>query len=455
MCGVFGTKGLKDDGRVERGLELLSHRGPDGRGIEAFGDSVHGHVRLSLVDPSPASSQPFRTRGGLLSFVGEVWNHRELRAGMEAEGERFSTSGDAEVLARMLARLGTGALERLDGMFAFAWSSASADVLARDRWGKVPLYVLRKGSTWEWASERKAWGRRGGQAVPLPPGTWLDLRTGKVVRWASFPDEPPEADVLGSLRKGVAKRLEADAPVCVLASGGLDSSLILALAVEHRPDVEAYVAWLDPRSRDLDNARRLCGELGVRLNEVRLPEPTPEAMAEAVGCVEVASKAQSEIAFACLPLAERIAADGFKACLSGEAADELFGGYGNSCIRAASLDDAGWVEHRRFLVSKMARGNFVRCNKAFMAHGVECRLPFMERELVEHVASLGKAECPPGKGLLKEAARGLLPGRIVDREKETFQGGSGVAEAAARAIHDPLHFYHAEVRRRFGRCVMD
>ncbi len=455
VCGIYGTFGVGDDGRVDQGLDRLAHRGPDGRGTRSVGRAVHGHVRLSLVDLTDASAQPFRVKGGTLSFVGEVWNHAELREAERRKGRRFRTTGDTEVLAALLERLGPDALPLLDGMFSFAWSSESHDLLVRDRYGKVPLYVLRRGAEWEWASERKAWGRRGGLAVPLPPGSWLDLRTGKVTRWYEVPDEADDFSLVDVLREGVAKRLHADAPTCVLVSGGLDSSLILTLAAEAKPDVEAYVAWLDPASRDLAEARRLCAELGVRLNEVRLPEPTAEAMAEAVGVVEIASKAQAEIAFACLPLARRIAADGFKACLSGEAADELFGGYGNSCIKAAGLDDAGWVAHRRSLLEKMARGNFVRCNKAFMAHGVECRLPFMERRLVERVLTLGKADCPPGKGLLKAAARGLVPDRIVDRVKDTFQGGSGAAAAAARAVHDPLHFYHAEVRRRFGRCVMD
>jgi asparagine synthase (glutamine-hydrolysing) len=461
MCGVFGSFGLKDDGRVERGLTLLRHRGPDGEGIAAFGEAVHGHVRLSLVDLSDASAQPFRVGGGLLSWVGEIWNHAEARAELEAEGTEFRTIGDTEVLARSLAMSGMPAgLAACDGMFAGAWSSAVGDWLFRDRFGKIPLYVLRRGRSFEWASERKAWGRRGGLAEALPPGSFLDLRTGRLERWYSVPEavkgeEPPAIDLIDVLRRGVAKRLAADAPVCVLASGGLDSSLILALAAEAFDDVTAFTAKLDPDAADLREARRLCQELGVRLIEVECPEPTPELLAEACWGIEIASKAQAEIAFLCLPLACRVRAEGFKACLSGEAADELFGGYGNSCIRAASLDDVGWINHRRFLLAKMARGNFVRTNKAFMAAGVECRLPFMERELVESVLRLGKAHCPPGKGMLKAAARGIVPGRIVGRVKETFQGGSGLSAAAARAIHDPLHFYHAEVRRAFGRCVSE
>lgn len=104
-------------------------------------------------------------------------------------------------------------------------------------------------------------------------------------------------------------------------------------------------------------------------------------------------------------------------------------------------------------LDKMARGNFVRCNKAFLAAGVECRLPFLERELVESVLCLGKAACPPGKELLKRAAAGLLPAWVARRPKATFQGGSGLSAAAARAVASPVRFYNAEVRRHFGALV--
>ncbi len=467
MCGIFGTFGRDDLGEVDAGLDRLAHRGPDGRGVARAGEAIHGHVRLSLVDLTDASAQPFvlpGTNGGVLSFVGEVWNHRELRTGLEAVGERFTSAGDTEVLARALRRWGVdGTLNdpeglEVDGMFTFAWSSRDGDWLVRDRFGKVPLYVLRQGLTFTWASERKAFGGTlGGSALALPPGTSLDLRTGEVRPWCSQlgPGGGPDADVLEMLRTGTRRRLEADAPTCCLISGGLDSSILLALAAEVRPDVEAFTAVLDPASEDLRTARRLCSELDVRLHEVAVPEPTADLLAEAVACIEIGSKAQAEIAVACLPLARAVASHGFKACLSGEAADELFGGYGNSCIRAASLNDLGWRVHRRQLLEKMSRGNFVRCNKTFMAAGVECRLPFMERSLVEHALSLGKRACPPGKGLLKEAARPLLPRWVVDREKDTFQGGSGVSAAIARVVGDPLHFVHAEVRRRHGKLTME
>jgi asparagine synthase (glutamine-hydrolysing) len=450
MCGLAGMIGGTED-LVQQMLARIRHRGPDGEGIKSAGDCVHGHVRLSLVDLSSASSQPFEYRGDVLSFNGEIWNWRQLRAEMESAGETFTTNGDTEVLAAMLHRDGLAALSKLDGMFAFAWSSADGEHwLVRDSFGKVPLYVAKTRSGFAWASERKAF-IAGSKPNSIPPGSAFSLRAGATRKWYDLPS--PESvgpqDVLQRLRDGVAKRLEADAPVCCLISGGLDSALVLALARERTKDVQAFTAVFNSTSDDARSARRLCSEFQIPLTEV-LIDLTDKSIQDAMQSIEIASKAQIEIAVLCVPLAKRISADGFKACLSGEAADELFGGYGNFCIQASKATDQEVVELRKQQLAKMSRGNFIRCNKSFMAGGVECRLPFMEQQLVESAVQLGKRDSPPGKKLLKDAARGLVPAWVVKRTKDTFQGGSGVADAIAKRIHSPVRFYNAELTKRFG-----
>ena len=454
MCGIAGNS-FGDVSKASTMLDRLKHRGPDGRGIITIGSTVHGHVRLSLVDLTEASAQPFQRNKTVLSFNGEIWNYKELRAELTSVGELFTTTGDTEVLAALLGKYGIAGLNKADGMFAFAWSSNAETWLVRDGRGKIPLYVRKEETGWSWASERKAFGY-GGQVEALAPGTALNVTTGESVVW--FNDEQKVAfdssAVLDCLRVGVRKRLAADAPVCCLISGGMDSAMVLALALETSKSVTAFTAYFDDRSEDLKSARRLCSEWGVKLVEVKA-EADKENYVAALSAIEISSKAQIEIAVLCLPLAEAIQCHGFKACLSGEAADELFGGYGNFCIKASKADDATIAELRLAQVRKMARGNFIRCNKVFMAHGVECRLPFMEENLVQMVTSATKAQNPPGKKLLKQAAEKILPRWVISRQKETFQGAGGTAAAAELLFKSPKQFYNSELKARFGIIPKD
>ena len=454
MCGILGAYAYPGFD-VSLHLEKIAHRGPDGSGVRTLGPAVHGHVRLSLVDLSSASDQPFRYGEALLTFNGEIWNYRAVREDLEALGCTFRTTGDTEVLAAALDTWGVPGLSRLEGMFAFAWSKGATHILARDRYGEIPLYVHRRGNGFAWCSERKGLGREH-PASALPPGSVLDLTTGKVSLWYRIPSRPSDvAPIATLLNRGVAHRLVADAPLCCLISGGLDSSVVLAMAKALKPDVVAYTAILDPASADLKAARRLCAEFEVRLVEVRVKPPTSTDLEAAALAIEIDSKVQTEIAAMCIPLARAIGADGFKACLSGEAADELFGGYGNMCIKSASLDDAGWRALRIAQVAKMGRGNFVRCNKAFMAAGVECRLPFIESGLVETVLAMSKAQCPPGKKALKAASAGYVPGWVISRTKDTFQGGAGMNTAAERVLPDPAAFYKSVIRTAYGPSAKD
>jgi len=341
-------------------------------------------------------------------------------------------------------------------MFALAWTGPQGSWLARDRYGKIPLYVAEHEGGYVFASEIKAFAR-GLRPWAVPPGTALHLETGQLIRWDEGvePEELAPERVLELLRDGVRQRLVGDRPVCFLLSGGLDSSLVLALGKELHPEPVAYTAVYDDQSEDLASARRVARTLEVPLVEVPVPRPTPALIREAVGAVEVPMKAQVEIALAHLPLTRAIAADGYRVALSGEAADEVFCGYGNMMMAAGRAKTDG--DYRLVLakaVDKMARGNFIRVNKVMMAAGVEGRLPFMEERLVSSLLSSTKASNPPGKRLLKAAALPYLEDRdlgyLVKRTKDTFQGGTGIATAAAEVVDSPIRFYNAEARGLFG-----
>lgn len=434
MCGIAGSTECADPW-VGGALDAIEHRGPDGRGLTFVDNGTHGHVRLAIQDPNPRSDQPFVYGQTTLSYVGECWNWRALRERLEAEGREFRTEGDTEVVAAALDAWGWRALQQIEGMFALAWTDGRGETrLARDRFGKVPLYTLSSQDLFNqgvrWASERRAFGRDAAKALPVPPGAVLrvpDMQTRAYYlldsRVAPNGRTPPER-VRAHLEAGVEARLQADVPVCCLISGGLDSAAILALVKQRMPDVVAYVACCGGASEDLHAARAVAADLGVELREVHVPWPNEEDVVAAVNAIEIPMKAQVEIATLCLPLARAIQRDGFKVVLSGEGADEVFGGYGNTQRHAVS--DAEWIAAREYQVAKMARGNFLRVNKVFMAHGVEARLPFLERPLVEYVLGLGLEDCPPKKRLLKEAVRDLVPDLAVTREKQTFQGSAGV-----------------------------
>src|SRR6185437_10744828 len=205
MCGILGSFACPAFDVASR-LDLIRHRGPDGSGVMTAGPAVHVHVRLSLVDLSHASDQPFCRSGGTLSFTGEIWNYRDVRADLEERGHQFHTTGDTEVLAAALIEWQEAALPKLEGMFAFAWSYRDSHILARDRYGKIPLYVSRRGKSFVWSNERKGLGKEW-PAVALPAGSVLDLTEGTVRHWYSLPAASPTNRSIGTLLEdGVAAR---------------------------------------------------------------------------------------------------------------------------------------------------------------------------------------------------------------------------------------------------------
>lgn len=450
MCGIVAAVGSVD---IEPMLERIAHRGPDGSGVWHDGDIHLGHVRLAIQDTSDAAAQPFALDHIVLSYNGELWNVDELRATMPDRDWR--TTSDTEVLAALLADRGVDALDELDGMFSLVWWDGERLYATRDRWGKVPLYLFDDGTTLIVASERKALPRSS-NVRSFEPGVAVELLGMIEKRWATpraAADLEPET-IRSTLRDAVAKRLIGDRPVCFLLSGGLDSSLILHYAVELHPSPVAYTAVFDDASPDLAAARRVADHYGVPLIEVPVPMPTTSRIEQAISVVESSMKAQVEIALAHIPLMRAIADDGFRVALSGEAADELFLGYGGLCIKAsqARSDD----EYRAVIagaIRKMSRGNFLRVNKVMMSAGVEGRLPFMEERLVASVLASTRETNPTNKRALKAAASSVLPSWVVKRRKETFQGATGIAGAALEAVGSPVRFYHAEEKRMFGGRV--
>jgi asparagine synthase (glutamine-hydrolysing) len=386
MCGIAGCYQRADGAVLARAMaDHLAHRGPDAAGLHKYEDdrvSVHlAHRRLSIIDLSSAADQPFTKDGLTLTYNGELYNYRELRAELAGQGVRFRTGSDTEVVLEAWRRWGPGALNRFRGMFALALLDERTGhlVLARDPLGIKPLYVARRGSGVVFASELKALltalpGELGidhealvasmlfywvpehlcpvAGARRLPAGTWLELRPdGTEVEdtyWraadvaALAAVDPDPVDLGTVIERSVAAHLVADVPVSTFLSGGLDSSIVTALAARADPALEAYTIGFRSQDRrreampdDVAYARTVARFLGIRLHEIEL---SPDVVAMLPRMVDVLDEPIGDpAAINTLLMCEAARDAGVKVLLSGMGADELFGGYRKhlACVLAA------------------------------------------------------------------------------------------------------------------------
>ena len=375
MCGIAGV--MRRDGAITPDpsaalAAALAHRGPDGRGVwlAPARDAVLVHTRLAIIDPGPSGAQPMATPDGRhrIVFNGEVFNYRELRAGLEARGERFATGSDTEVLLRLLTCDGPASLDRVRGMFALGWwdADAGALVLARDRFGIKPLYVATTDRSIAFASEIHAllasglvqrtidpagvlgfleWG-----TVPpsltcvagvdsLPPGTWLRwsqdgrLERGGFADVAAIYARPHSGCTAGELRErtaaavqeSVAAHLVADVPVGVFLSGGIDSSAILSAATTAGiSGLNTYTVRFDDRSSEHEYAALVAAAFGASHHELVLD---PSRIVADLPRILARLDQPTFDAVNSYYVSAAVAETGIKAVLSGAGGDEMFGGY--------------------------------------------------------------------------------------------------------------------------------
>lgn len=370
MCGIAGYHGLSPEaGRsaLDKMLEALRLRGPDGRGIYQHGAYGFGHTRLSVIDPSGGAQPLVNEDGTVVAIVnGEIYNHKELRAGLEAKGHRFSSRSDSEAVLHLYEEEGPGCLGRLDGMFALAILDTRRDrlLLARDPFGKKPLHYARMGGSFYFASELKALLSLPGfprelslaalgaflahQYVPdtqcilkgvekVQPGEYLILEGGterERGRYWSLPDgeeEMPWPEAVARTRElvaqAVAKRLEADVPIGVFLSGGLDSSIVAARMAQAgpRPIRTFSMGFAEKRFDESPRARALARKYGADHHEFILdPRSLAAELPEILGYLDEPLADPSV-----LPL-HRLCREARKEAtvvLGGDGGDELFAGY--------------------------------------------------------------------------------------------------------------------------------
>lgn len=525
MCGICGElrfdDQLPDENALARMLDALKQRGPDHGGQFVAGRLAFGHRRLSIIDLSAHANQPMQDAklGLTLVFNGVIYNYRELRGELAAKGYHFFSDGDTEVILKAYHAWGRDCLAHLEGMFAFAIWDARAErlFLARDRFGMKPLYLTRDARRLRFASSLPALLAGGGVsdeldaiglqfqftlhgAVPaprtvfaqvkkLPPASWLEIDADGNARkeryWhleARRPvPEPTEADYLALIRERLqaavrSHLLAADVPVGVLLSGGLDSSLLVALLAEQgRRDIPTFSIGFSDQPEESGNEFQYSDQVTkhfntqhhrYRMSDAEMLDKLPDAIA----AMSEPMFSQDNVAF--YLLAREVKKE-VKAVLSGQGADEVFGGYYWYPQMAAASETLSPLErfapryfdrdHAEYLnmltpewraktqedwvsqfisarLSEPGADSFIdnvlrldattlivddpvkRVDNMTMAFGLEARVPFLDKALVEAAMTL-----PPalrlregGKFPLKHLARGLLPDAVIDRPKGYF-----------------------------------
>ncbi|GIG20604.1 asparagine synthetase B [Cellulomonas chitinilytica] len=463
MCGIVAAVGGGSDavraGLVGAGLRRIEHRGSPGtRHEDAHAVTAAAHLgtnRLPIVG-GPAGRQPVTSRSGATVVVhnGEVYNFRELAA--ELGLPAAAATSDTAVLAELVEARGVRAALRAvhwEGVLVAADERTGTVVAARDHLGIKPLYLVRAGEVTVLASEIKALLDVPGaeRITEVPPGalvtfapssaepvadTWWDAAD--VVRARPSDVRPGAAldDVARTVRDAVHARVP-DEPYAVMLSGGLDSSLVLAHALERSRDVTAFVLYREG-SPDVDVARRLCDDLDVELVEVVGHDPHElwEHAGQVVGIVESWEWHVVNHAAPMLRLVDAVAASGRRVVLTGEGADELFFGYTERGADGAVLTDPDALERRRVdRLRALHRTNCQRLDRMSMHRTLECRVPFLDVAVVEaalrHPAP-AHLEGGRTKSLLRDAARRVLPAYVTDRDKLSLAKGAGYVYDAVR-----------------------
>ena len=451
MCGIVGSWDAGDRRErlreIERRVELLRHRGPDGTGMRAGPRAALGHARLAIMDPEHGV-QPHVSEDGRAALVanGEIYNQRMLRE--DLGGHRFESHSDTEVALHLLEDGGARAVPSLDGMFALAYDRGDELLLARDPLGVKPLYLADAGGgAVRFASEMKALQDAPGPIREVPPGcTWSSAEG--LQRYYRVPDvdgdlADPEAAVRAvrsALERAVRKRLMSDVPLGAFLSGGLDSSAIAALAVRAMGALHTFSVGVEG-SEDLEAAREVARHLGtVHHERVFRAEDVEAGLERLLFSLESFDRDLVRSAVPTSFTAE-LAAEHVKVVLTGEGADELFAGYAYlRMLSGSSL--AG--ELRRSLEG-MHNLNLQRVDRLTMAHGLEARVPFLDPEMVAlaqrippelKLADRGGRRIE--KWVLRRAVEDLLPASVVWRDKAQFDEGSGAADLlAARGSGGP------------------
>ena len=458
MCGIVAIFNIQEQTpelrqKALRMSQKIRHRGPDWSGIYNGGSAILSHERLSIVDPESGKQPLFSPdMKQILAVNGEIYNHQDIRR-QYAEKYQFQTGSDCEVILALYREKGIDFLEDLSGIFAFALYDAEKDefLIARDPIGVIPLYIGydNDGKVYV-ASEMKALEGNCDRYEVFLPGHYYSSREGKMTRyykrdWMEYDAVKDNGasvqDIHDALEAAVKRQLMSDVPYGVLLSGGLDSSVISAVAEkfsEHRiEDDSASRAWW-PRlhsfavglkgAPDLAKAKMVADHIGTVHHEINYTiQEGLDAIRDVIYFIETYDVTTVRASTPMYLLARVIKSIGIKMVLSGEGADEVFGGY--LYFHKAPNAKAFHEETVRKL-SKLYLYDCLRANKSLSAWGVEGRVPFLDKEFLDVAMRTNpEAKMCPGKTIekkiVREAFADMLPEAVAWRQKEQFSDGVG------------------------------
>ncbi len=458
MCGIisiFNISRQTDELRQKalRMSQKIRHRGPDWSGIYCGGTAILAHERLSIVDPESGRQPLFSPdRRQVLAVNGEIYNHQEIRERYR-DTYSFQTGSDCEVILALYREQGVNFLEQLNGIFAFALYDEEQEtfLVARDPIGVIPLYIGYDddGKVYV-ASELKALEGQCQRYEPFPPGHYLYSKDGEIRRyykrdWFDYEQVKDNGgtadDVHHALEEAVRRQLMSDVPYGVLLSGGLDSSVISAIAAKYAqrrvetggreaawwPRLHSFAVGLKG-APDLAKARMVAEHIGTVHHEINYTiQEGLDAIRDVIYFIETYDVTTVRASTPMYLLARVIKSMGIKMVLSGEGADEVFGGY--LYFHKAPNAKAFHEETVRKL-SKLHLYDCLRANKSLAAWGVEGRVPFLDKEFLDVAMRLNpQLKMCPGqtveKKIVREAFAHMLPSEVAWRQKEQFSDGVG------------------------------
>jgi len=457
MCGIvcaFELKQKAEDLRPQllKMAKKIRHRGPDWSGIFSNEKAILAHERLAIVDPA-SEKQPLYSEDQrfVLAANGEIYNHRMLRK--QFPNYQFQTESDCEVILALYQSKGVDFVDEMNGIFGFAIYDTEKDeyFIARDHMGIIPLYIgWDQNGTFYVASELKALEGICTKIEVFPPGHYLSSKEGQLVKWYSRTwtdytavenNKTEIAKIRQALENAVHRQLMSDVPYGVLLSGGLDSSVIAAIAKKYAqkrietddttdawwPQLHSFSVGLEG-SPDLTAARKVAAHIGTIHHEIKFTiQEGLDAIRDVIYNLETYDITTVRASTPMYLMARVIKSMGIKMVLSGEGADELFGGY---LYFHKAPNAREFHEETVRKLSKLHQYDCLRANKSLAAWGIEGRVPFLDKEFMDVAMSTNPKDKMINKErmekwIVRKAFENYLPESIIWRQKEQFSDGVG------------------------------